>query len=78
MTLGFAPAMINHVCDMVAHHHSYNEIGEDIDLQILVEADFIVNAYEDEMSKRAIKNFRDKYFRTETGIQYINNMFDLS
>ena len=65
MALDFSPALINRVCDMVAHHHSYDKIDE-VDLQILIEADFMVNAYEDGLPKRNIKSFRDKIFRTET------------
>ena len=76
MALDFSPALINRVCDMVAHHHSYDKIDE-VDLQILIEADFMVNAYEDGLPKRNIKSFRDKIFRTETGIHYLNELFAL-
>lgn len=77
LALEFQPAFINRVCDMVARHHSYQRIGDDIDLQILVEADFLVNAYEDDMPKAAITRFRNQYFKTETGKQYLNEMFQL-
>mgnify|MGYP000060847456 CR=1 FL=1 len=50
MALEFSPALINRVCDMVAHHHSYDKIDE-VDLQILIEADFMVNAYEDGLAE---------------------------
>ena len=76
MALEFSPALINRVCDMVAHHHSYDKI-DDVDLQILIEADFMVNAYEEGLPKRNIKSFRDKIFRTETGIHYLNELFAL-
>ncbi|MFQ9094347.1 MAG: hypothetical protein ACLR5S_08700 [Ruminococcus sp.] len=75
MALEFSPAP-NRVCDMVAHHHSYDKI-DDVDLQILIEADFMVNAYEEGLPKRNIKSFRDKIFRTETGIHYLNELFAL-
>ncbi len=77
MALDYSPALINHVCDLIAHHHTYREI-DDIDLQILVEADFLVNAYEDALPKRSIKAFRDRVFRTETGTQYLNEIFGLT
>lgn len=77
MALEFSPALINRVCELVAHHHTYQEIDE-VDLQILVEADFMVNAYEDGLSKRSIQTFRDKVFRTETGIHYLNELFSLT
>ncbi len=76
MALEFSPALINRVCDIVAHHHTYDQIDA-VDLQIIVEADFIVNAYEDGLSKQSIKTFRDKIFRTETGIHYLNELFAL-
>ena len=66
MALDFSPALINRVCDMVAHHHSYDKIDE-VDLQILIEADFMVNAYEDGLPKRNIKSFRDKIFPDRNG-----------
>ena len=76
MALEFSPPLINRVCDIVAHHHTYDQIDA-VDLQIIVEADFIVNAYEDGLSKQSIKTFRDKIFRTETGIHYLNELFAL-
>ena len=42
-----------------------------------MEADFLVNAYEEGLPKRNIKKFRDKIFRTETGIHYLNELFAL-
>ena len=77
MALEFSPAVTNRVCELVAHHHSYDTI-DDVDLQILVEADFIVNAYEDGLPKRSIKSFRDRIFQTETGIHYLNEIFSLA
>ena len=77
MALEFSPAVTNRVCELVAHHHSYDTI-DDVDLQILVEADFILNAYEDGLPKRSIKSFRDKIFQTETGIHYLNEIFSLA
>ena len=76
MALEFSPALTNRVCELVAHHHSYQNIDA-VDLQILVEADFLVNAYEEGLPKRNIKKFRDKIFRTETGIHYLNELFAL-
>ncbi|SDN05361.1 HD domain-containing protein [Lachnospira pectinoschiza] len=64
------------VCYLIAHHHTYNNV-DGLDLRILLEADFLVNAYEDQLSKKAIKEFRDKVFRTKTGIELINIIYDL-
>lgn len=64
------------VCYLVGHHHTYNMI-DGLDYQILVEADFLVNAYEDNLSRDAVIRFRDKLFKTKTGIKMINDIFSL-
>ena len=76
MALEFKPAVINRVCDIIARHHTYTDI-DDMNLQIIVEADFLANAYEDDLPSRKIKTFRDKVFRTETGTHFLNEMFQL-
>ena len=67
---------IQRVCFLIGHHHTYENVEGD-DWQILLEADFLVNAFEDELDLPAIRNFRDRIFRTETGINLINTMFGL-
>ena len=67
---------IDRICYLIGHHHTYTGIdGEDY--RILLEADFLVNAYEDEMRKETICTFRNHVFRTKTGIELLNTMFDL-
>ncbi len=44
--LGYKEDIRERVKYLIAHHHTYNEI-DGIDYQILVEADFLVNIYED-------------------------------
>ena len=46
-----------------------------IDYQILVEADFLVNIDEDEMTKETAKNVREKIFKTKSGTQMLDNLF---
>ena len=62
----FDEADIERICYLVAHHHTYQNI-DGVDYQILVEADFLVNAYEDALKKDAIQTVYDKIFRTEAG-----------
>ena len=45
--------LIARVCWLIARHHTYTNI-EGLDYQILVEADFLVNAYEDSLSAAAV------------------------
>lgn len=67
---------IERVCYLIAHHHTYENI-EGLDYRALLEADFLVNAMEDNLKKEAIINFRDKVFETRTGLHLINTMFGL-
>lgn len=66
--------IIDRVCFLIAHHHTYSNI-DDIDLQILIEADFIVNIYEDSMKNDAIETVKSKYFKTKTAIEILNSMY---
>jgi CRISPR/Cas system-associated endonuclease Cas3-HD len=56
--------IIERVCYIIGHHHSYNKI-DGIDFQILVEADFLVNIYEDDMDRNAVTAVRNKYFKNK-------------
>lgn len=67
-------SVIDRVCWLIAHHHTYTDI-QGIDYQILVEADFLVNAYEDHMSREAIKTFHDKLFKTEMGKSILKSLY---
>lgn len=73
---GCSDDFISEVCYLVGHHHSY---AEDIPqkLRILMEADFLVNAYEDSMSENAIISVRNKLFRSKCGTRLLNEIFDL-
>ena len=72
--LGIDGQRIDRVCWLIAHHHTYNNI-KDPDYQILVEADFLVNAYEDELSPSAVDSVRRKVFKTATGLLYLDRLY---
>ena len=73
--LGYPEPFVDRVCWLVGHHHTYNDIQE-IDHRILVEADFLVNAYEDGMNEQAIRRcLSGKIFKTETGKQLLKIMY---
>ena len=57
---------IDRVAFLVSHHHTLTGI-EGADYQILIEADYIVNAAENGYSRENIENFISKVMRTETG-----------
>ena len=69
-------ALIDRVCYLVGHHHTYHEI-HGLDYQILVEADFLVNLYEDGASTDAVQTALTRIFRTKSGIQLCREMFGL-
>ena len=66
--------IIDRVCYLVGHHHTYKNI-DGIDYQILVEADFLVNYFEDGISTETIKTSVKKIFKTKTGIEMAETMF---
>lgn len=65
---------INRVCFIAGNHHSYNKI-DGIDFQILVEADFLVNIYEDDVDINSIKNIYKRIFKTEEGKKLLKTMY---
>lgn len=75
-TLGFEKSVIDRVCYLVGHHHTYDNI-QGLDYQILVEADFLVNLFEDNNSIESVKNVKSRIFKTKTGILLLENIFDV-
>lgn len=71
---GFDDDIIQRVLWLVAHHHTYDGI-EGLDYQILVEADFLVNLYEDNASREAVNAALENIFRTKTGIRLMKIFF---
>lgn len=74
--LDFKDDFIDRVNFLIGNHHSYNKI-DCVDFQILIEADFIVNIFEEDMSLKTISNIKNKYFKTKTGIHILENMFKI-
>ncbi|MDR1540215.1 MAG: HD domain-containing protein [Clostridiales bacterium] len=64
--LGFEAALIERVCFLVGHHHTYAGV-DGLDYQILLEADFLVNMLEEAMTVPAIQSAYDNVFKSETG-----------
>lgn len=65
---------LERICYLIGHHHSYQQI-DGIDFQILVEADFLVNIHEDQLSRHAIDTIREKYFKTKSGIAMFEGLY---
>lgn len=62
------------VIHIVSHHHTFTGI-DGIDCQLLVEADFLVNAGEQSLSGEAICAFRDKVFRSGSGKTLLEDIY---
>lgn len=73
-TLGYEEKLVERVCYLVGHHHTYTNI-DGIDYQILVEADFLVNLYENENEESAVKTALERIFKTKSGKKICSLMF---
>lgn len=74
--IGYEEDFIDKVCFLIAHHHTYKGI-DNAPYRILVEADFLVNIYEEHISMELAKNVKEKIFRTESGIKMFEDMYDI-
>lgn len=72
--LDYNNSIILRTCFLIAHHHTYSSI-DDIDFQILVEADFLVNINEEKLSIETIKKIKEKIFKTKTGKLYLEHLY---
>lgn len=70
----FPMDFVERVCFLIGHHHTYNQI-DGLDYQILVEADLLVNSYEDGLSPQTARESGQKLFRTETGKEYLSLLY---
>lgn len=68
------PAIIERVGYLVGHHHSFGIRGQR-DLQILFEADWLVNLIES-AEKYDRKIVYEKHFGTETGKEYFHHVIE--
>ena len=59
---------------LVSHHHTYKNV-DGLDYQILLEADFLVNADESNMTDEAISSARKNIFKTSTGTSLLGDIY---
>ena len=67
---------IDRVAFLVSHHHTLTGIAG-ADYQILIEADYIVNAAENGYSRENMENFISKVMRTESGKRIARTVFGI-
>ncbi len=71
---GYSDVEIDRIKYLIGHHHTYAGI-DGLDYQVLIEADFLVNLYEDSSPRSAILAARERIFRTRTGLRILDDMF---
>lgn len=73
---GYSDEFIERVIFLVGHHHTLKDVAG-MDYQILIEADYLVNADESNYSETNIRNVMEGIFRTETGIFLLKSIYRL-
>lgn len=74
--LGLEAEDVDRICYLVGHHHTYTHI-DGIDYQILVEADFLVNFYEDDLGPEAVDHALKQVFRTPSGKELCRTIYQV-
>ncbi len=74
ISLLYKKEIVDRVTYLVGRHHTYDRI-DGKDYQILVEADFLVNLYEDNCTKEQILRAKDHIFKTETGLKLLDLIY---
>ncbi|MCD8346392.1 MAG: HD domain-containing protein [Lachnospiraceae bacterium] len=74
--MGLPEIQLERICYLVGHHHTLDQV-DGMDYQILLEADFLVNADESQARKDQIVRFRDRVYRTKTGTELLNVIYGL-
>ncbi len=72
--LEFDPGIIDRVCFIISRHHTFTAI-DDLDFQLLVEADFLVNATEEQLSDHQIIAFARNIFKSQSGLSCLRLLF---
>ena len=68
--------MIERISWIVSHHHTYH-LSEMLEYQILLEADYLVNADESSYPKEALYQAKDALFVTESGRKLLTSIYQL-
>lgn len=73
---GFSDNQTERICWLIGHHHTYSNVNS-ADHRILLEADFLVNSFEDNMPVESIVTFRENVFRSASAIRLLNDMWGI-
>ncbi len=73
---GLPVEVADRVLFLIGHHHTPDTV-DGIDYQILLEADYLVNAGESGWSQANIQNARTKLFKTSAGLALLQSIYSL-
>lgn len=73
---GLPDQMTERIIFLVGHHHTLQEV-DGIDYQILLEADYLVNADEAGYDKNNLQNAADCLFKTATGKKLLRSVYGI-
>ena len=71
---GLTSEQLHRICHLVGHHHTPSEI-DGADYQILIEADYLVNACENGYPPQEIRAFSQRFFKTKAGLDILRSIF---
>lgn len=74
--LPFTADEVERICTLVGEHHTYAPV-DGIDHQILLEADLIVNGFENSYTPESLRHSLETVFATKTGTGIFSTMFGL-
>lgn len=72
--MAFTAEEVERICTLVGEHHTYTPV-DGIDHQILLEADLIVNGFENSYTPEALRHSLETVFATKTGTSVFSTMF---
>lgn len=73
---GLSTSQMERIAFLVGHHHTYTDV-DGLDYQILLEADYIVNANESGYSRENIVNICKTVFRTKAGTSLLKSVYGI-
>ncbi len=74
--LGVDQVVIDRVCFLLSHHHTFTDV-DSVDWRILLEADFLVNGFEENLPENALRQAYETVFQTPAGKTLCAQMFGL-
>lgn len=66
--------VLERVIYLISNHHTYTNV-DGLDYQILLEADFLVNADESSADDKAIEAMKESVFKTKSGLHLLESIY---